>query len=348
MAIPAYYVRKLDIARGTVDLRHGAGGLATSQLIEEVFARHFTNTWLDVGHDGALLPPMKHPVAVSCDAHVVTPLFFPGGDIGRLAIAGTVNDVAVCGAKPLYIAATFILEEGFPLKDLEKIVSSMAETAKEAGVAIVTGDTKVVEKGHGDGIYISTTGIGEALVDYPITGREARAGDVVLISGTLGDHGTTILGKREAMSFASSIESDTAPLGVMVEKILSATKRVHVLRDATRGGLAATLNEIAHQSEVGIELTEEKIPVREEVRSVCEFLGLDPLFVANEGKLIVIVPKEDAEAALKTMREAPYGENAAIIGTVTDENKGVVEMTTPFGGKRLIDWLDGEQLPRIC
>jgi len=348
MSIPVHYVRKLDIKNGTVDLRHGAGGLATSQLIEEIFARHFTNSWLDVGHDGALLPPMKRPVAVSCDAHVVSPLFFPGGDIGRLAVAGTVNDVAVCGAKPLYIAATFILEEGFPLADLERIVGSMAETAKEAGVAIVTGDTKVVEKGHGDGIYISTTGIGEALVDYPITGREAKPGDAVLISGSLGDHGTAILGKREAMSFASGIESDTAPLNVMVEKLLASLNVVHVLRDATRGGLAATLNEIAHQSEVGIELTEEAIPVKHDVRSVCEFLGLDPLFVANEGKLIVIVPESEAQRALEALKAAPYGKDAAIIGRVTKENPGVVEMTTPFGGKRLIDWLDGEQLPRIC
>ncbi len=348
MSIPVHYVRKLDIKNGTVDLRHGAGGLATSQLIEEVFARHFTNSWLDVGHDGALLPPMKRPVAVSCDAHVVSPLFFPGGDIGCLAVAGTVNDVAVCGAKPLYIAATFILEEGFPLADLERIVASMAETAKEAGVAIVTGDTKVVEKGHGDGIYISTTGIGEALVDYPITGREAKPGDAVLISGTLGDHGTAILGKREAMSFASGIESDTAPLNAMVEKLLASASVVHVLRDATRGGLAATLNEIAHQSEVGIELTEEAIPVKHDVRSVCEFLGLDPLFVANEGKLIVIVPESESEKALETLKTAPYGKDAAIIGRVTKDNPGIVEMTTPFGGKRLIDWLDGEQLPRIC
>lgn len=348
MTIPAHYVRKLNLKTDCVNLTHGAGGLATVQLIEEIFARRFTNKWLDEGHDGALLPPLKHPVAVSCDAHVVSPLFFPGGDIGRLAIAGTVNDVAVCGAKPLYIAATFILEEGFPLADLDRIVASMAETAEEAGVAIVTGDTKVVEKGHGDGIYISTTGIGEALVNYSISGKKAAPGDAVLISGTLGDHGTAVLGKREGMSFDSAVQSDTAPLNAMIESLLQSLSSIHVLRDPTRGGLAATLNEIAHQSEVGIELIESQIPVRPEVSAVCEFLGLDPLFVANEGKLIVIVPEQEAESALRIMRQSPHGQDAARIGTITTTNPGTVEMITPFGGRRLVDWLNGEQLPRIC
>ena len=300
MTIPAHYVRKLNLKNDTINLTHGAGGLATAQLIEEVFAKHLTNTWLDEGHDGALLPPITHPVAVSCDAHVVTPLFFPGGDIGRLAVAGTVNDVAVCGAKPLYIAATFILEEGLSLSVLDRIVQSMAETAREAGVAVVTGDTKVVEQGHGDGIYISTTGIGEALI----------------ISGSMGDHGTTILGQREALSFAGSVQSDTAPLNAMIQALLKDVRPVHVLRDPTRGGLAATLNEIAHQSEVGIDLIQEAIPVKPEVDAVCEFLGLDPLFVANEGKLIVIVPESEADRALAAMRASPYGKDAARIGCV--------------------------------
>ena len=348
MTIPAHYVRKLNVKTDSINLTHGAGGLATAQLIEEIFAKHFTNAWLNEGHDGALLPPVSRPVAVSCDAHVVTPLFFPGGDIGRLAVAGTVNDVAVCGAKPLYLAATFILEEGLPLSVLDRIVQSMAQTAREAGVTIVTGDTKVVEKGHGDGIYISTTGIGEALVDYPITGRMAKPGDAVLISGTMGDHGTTILGQREALSFAGSVQSDTAPLNAMVQTLIDRVRTVHVLRDPTRGGLAATLNEIAHQSEVGIELTQSAIPVKPEVDAVCEFLGLDPLFVANEGKLIVIVPENEARNALLAMQSSPYGQEAARIGTVTAENPGTVQMTTPYGGKRLIDWLNGEQLPRIC
>lgn len=348
MTIPAHYVRKLNLKNDTINLTHGAGGMATAQLIEEIFAKHLTNAWLDEGHDGALLPPITHPVAVSCDAHVVTPLFFPGGDIGRLAVAGTVNDVAVCGAKPLYIAATFILEEGLSLSVLDRIVQSMAETAREAGVAVVTGDTKVVEKGHGDGIYISTTGIGEALVDYPITGRMARPGDAVLISGSMGDHGTTILGQREALSFAASVQSDTAPLNAMVQALLNDVRPVHVLRDPTRGGLAATLNEIAHQSEVGIDLIQEAIPVKPEVDAVCEFLGLDPLFVANEGKLIAIVPESEVDRALVTLRASPYGKDAARIGRITAENPGLVQMTTPYGGKRLIDWLNGEQLPRIC
>lgn len=342
------YVKKLDLKAGRVEMSHGAGGLATAQLIDEVFARAFTNEWLNVGHDGAMLPALHRPIAVSCDAHVVSPLFFPGGDIGRLAVCGTVNDVAVCGAKPLYIAATFILEEGFPLKDLVEIVNSMAEAAREAGVAIVTGDTKVVEKGHGDGIYITTTGIGEKIAEDEISGRQARPGDAVLISGSMGDHGTAILSQRENMTFLTDIKSDTAPLNGLIENVLKAVPGVHVLRDPTRGGLAATLNEIAHQSGVGIVLDEKAIPVKNEVAAACEFLGLDPLFVANEGKVIVICPKEDAPKALAAMKASPYGKEAAIIGDIVNDNPGSVEMVTLLGGRRSVDWLNGEQLPRIC
>ncbi len=295
-------VGRLNLKTGTVDMTHGAGGLASVQLIEAVFAKHFTNEWLNVGHDGALLPPISKPVAVSCDAHVVSPLFFPGGDIGRLAIAGTVNDVSMCGAKPLYITASFILEEGFSLAQLDQIVDSMAKTAQEAGVAIVTGDTKVVEKGLADGVYVVTSGIGEALVDHPIDGRQACAGDAVLISGSMGDHGMAILSCRENMTFETTIESDAAPLNQMVEAVLAAAPNTHVLRDPTRGGLAATLNEIANQSRVGIVLEESAIVVKPEVAAACEFLGLDPLFVANEGKMIVICPKEEAPAALAAMK----------------------------------------------
>ena len=222
------YVRRLDLRHGRIEMTHGAGGLASAQLIEEIFSRHFTNQWLDEGHDGAVLPSLEKPIAVSCDAHVISPLFFPGGDIGRLAICGTVNDVAMCGAKPLYIAASFILEEGFELSKLDQIVQSMANAAKEANVAIVTGDTKVVEKGHGDGIYISTTGIGEKLTDFPISGRNAQPGDVVIISGSMGDHGTAILSKRENMSFLTEIESDTAPLNGLIKSVLNVTPDVHV------------------------------------------------------------------------------------------------------------------------
>lgn len=348
MAVKSGYRRALDIRRGVVDMTHGSGGRATADLIRELFAKHFSNDYLNEGHDGAVMPPLTNPVAVSCDAHVVKPLFFPGGDIGSLAVCGTVNDVAVCGARPLYIAATFILEEGFPLADLDRIVASMAEAAREAGVLVVTGDTKVVEKGHGDGIYITTTGIGEKLTDRSISGRAARPGDRILISGTMGDHGTAILSQRENMSFGTTIESDSAPLNRMVEAILKAAPNTHVLRDPTRGGLATTLNEIAVQSSVGMVLDESKIPVRPEVAAACEFLGLDPLYVANEGKLIAIVPENEVDAALAAMRSDLHGANAAEIGVVTEENAGRVEMTTLMGGRRNVDWLEGEQLPRIC
>lgn len=348
MAVKSGYRRALDIRRGVVDMTHGSGGRATADLIRELFAKHFSNDYLNEGHDGAVMPPLTNPVAVSCDAHVVKPLFFPGGDIGSLAVCGTVNDVAVCGARPLYIAATFILEEGFPLADLDRIVASMAEAAREAGVLVVTGDTKVVEKGHGDGIYITTTGIGEKLTDRSISGRAARPGDRILISGTMGDHGTAILSQRENMSFGTTIESDSAPLNRMVEAILKAAPNTHVLRDPTRGGLATTLNEIAVQSSVGMVLDESKIPVRPEVAAACEFLGLDPLYVANEGKLIAIVPENEVDAVLAAMRSDPHGANAAEIGVVTEENAGRVEMTTLMGGRRNVDWLEGEQLPRIC
>ncbi len=344
------YIRPLDVKAGTIDMTHGSGGRASAQLIGELFAKHFTNEWLDEGHDGAILPAITKPVCVSCDAHVVKPLFFPGSDIGRLAVAGTVNDVAVCGAKPLYIAATFILEEGFALAELEKIIISMAETCREAGVAIVTGDTKVVERGSGDGLYISTTGIGEALVDTPTTGRAAKPGDAIIVSGTMGDHGMAILSHREGMTFGSPIESDAAPLAAMIADILKAAP-VHVLRDPTRGGLATTLNEIAQQSGVGILLSEGQIPVRPEVEAACEFLGLDPLYVANEGKILTICPQESVDAVLAAMRANPYGKNAQVVGRVVDDGSvsaGFVEMETLMGGRRMVDWLTGEQLPRIC
>lgn len=343
-----FYMRPLDMKNGAVDLTHGAGGRATAQLIHDVFGRHFTNAWLDEGHDGALLPPMTRPVAVSCDGHVVRPLFFPGGDIGRLSVAGTVNDVAMCGARPLYLTASFILEEGFPLKDLDAVVASMAKTCEEAGVAIVTGDTKVVEKGHGDGVYIATTGIGERLTDHLVSGKAARPGDVVLVSGSIGDHGMTVMSLREGMTFGTTLVSDCAPLGRMVEAIVAAAPNVHVLRDPTRGGLGTTLNEIAAESEVGILLHEAAIPVKDEVRAACEFLGLDPLFSACEGRLICIVPADEADAALAAMKADPHGAGAAKVGEVRSEGPGFVEMETLMGGRRMVDWLTGEQLPRIC
>lgn len=339
----------LNIEKGTVELSHGAGGRASAQLIEEVFAKHFTNEWLDEGHDGALLPAIRRPVAVSCDAHVVSPLFFPGGDIGKLAVCGTVNDVAMCGAHPLYLTASFIIEEGFALADLERIVKSMAQAAKEAGVAIVTGDTKVVERGKADGVFICTSGIGEQFENTEtVSGKRAQPGDVVLVSGAIGDHGTAILSRREGLTFLTDLESDCAPLNKMVEAIMKASSHVHVLRDPTRGGLAATLNEIATQSKVGIELNESAIVVHEAVNAACEFLGLDPLYVANEGKLIAICPEEEAQAVLEAMRTDPRGKEAVIVGRVTEDNAGYVEMVTTVGGRRAVDWLNAEQLPRIC
>ena len=348
MKIAPSYASSLDLERGSVDMTHGAGGLATEQLIREVFAKHFRNDWLEQGHDGALLPPLKGNPVFSSDGHVVKPLFFPGGDIGRLAVAGTVNDVAVCGAKPLYLSASFILEEGLPLSTLDRIVASMAATAREAGVAIVTGDTKVVEKGHGDGLYVATSGIGEKIVDYVIDGRSARPGDAVLVTGTIGDHGTAILSERESLGFETEVVSDAAPLNKMIETLLAAVPVVHVLRDPTRGGLATTLNEIAAQSKVGIEIEEDAVPIHPAVTSACEFLGLDPLYIANEGKLIVIVEESAADQALEIIRAQKYGENAAVIGRVTAEQPGIVSMKTAIGGSRLVDWLNSDPLPRIC
>ena len=274
MPVKPGYVRKPDFRRGAVEMIHGSGGRATADLIHALFAEHFRNEWLDQGNDGAVMTPITRPVAVSCDAHVVKPLFFPGGDIGRLAICGTVNDVAMCGAKPLYIAASFILEEGFPFADLERIVASMAEAAKEAGVAIVTGDTKVVERGKGDGVYISTAGVGEKLVQENISGKAAKPGDKILVSGYMGEHGMTIMSMRENMSFGTNLKSDCAPLASMVEAVLKAAPTAHVLRDPTRGGLATTLNEIATESAVGMDLIESAIPVSDEVRSCTPTLML--------------------------------------------------------------------------
>lgn len=342
------FSRRVDLAHGVVDMTYGSGGRATADLISQLFAKYFHNEWLDQGHDGAVMPTPHHPIVASCDGHVVQPLFFPGGDIGRLAVCGTVNDVAMCGARPLYLTSSFILEEGLPLHDLERVVQSMAQACAEAGVAIVTGDTKVVEKGHGDGIFIATSGIGEKLTDTVITGKMAKPGDKVLISGTMGDHGMTIMSLRENMTFGTNLKSDTAPLNKMVEKVLAAAPNTHVLRDPTRGGLATTLNEIASESNVGILLHEEAIPVKEEVTGACEFLGLDPLYVANEGKMIVICPPAEADAALKAMQADPLGHDAAIVGEVTATDKGFVEMQTLMGGRRMVDWLNGEQLPRIC
>jgi hydrogenase expression/formation protein HypE len=345
------YVRPLDFRHGRVDMNHGAGGRASAQLISELFVRAFDNPALRQGNDGALLDmPPGHRLVLATDAHVISPLFFPGGDIGCLAVHGTINDVAMMGAVPLYLTASFILEEGFALADLKRIVDSMAAAAREAGVPIVTGDTKVVEQGKGDGVFISTTGAGAAPAGREIGGAMARPGDVLLLSGSIGDHGVAVLSQRESLEFETAIESDTAALHHLVARLLAAAPEgaVRCLRDPTRGGLATTLNEIARQSGVGLLLDEAAIPVKPQVEAACELLGLDPLTIANEGKLVAVVAPEWAEHLLITMRADPLGRDAARIGQVQADAHGFVQMATRFGGRRVVDWLTGEPLPRIC
>jgi len=347
------YVRPLDLKHGRVDMTHGSGGRAMVQLISELFVRHLGNDYLGQGNDGAVLPaptldgkPAR--LVMSIDCHVVSPLFFPGGDIGCLSVHGTVNDVAVMGATPLYLAAGFILEEGFALADLARIVESMAHAARDAGVPVVTGDTKVVERGKGDGIFITTTGVGVLPDGLELGGNRARPGDMVIVSGSIGDHGVAIMSKRENLSFDAPIVSDTAALNGLIAAMLATQADIRCLRDPTRGGLAATLNEIAGQSGVGMMLQERAIPVQPVVAAACELLGLDPLNVANEGKLIAICASADAPRLLAVMRAHPLGADAAVIGTVIADGHHFVQLTTAFGGRRIVDWLAGDQLPRIC
>jgi hydrogenase expression/formation protein HypE len=342
------YIRPVDFKHGRVDMTHGSGGRAMAQLIEELFLAAFDNEWLRAANDNACFAVQSGRMVMATDSHVVSPLFFPGGDIGCLSVHGTINDVAMSGARPLYLSASFILEEGFPLADLKRIVDSMARAAREAGVPIVTGDTKVVESGKGDGVFITTTGVGVVPEGVNISGDRARPGDAILVSGTLGDHGVAIMAQRESLGFETSIRSDTAALHGLVAAMVAAVPDIHALRDPTRGGLATTLNEIARQSGVGMMLRETAIPVREEVEAACEFLGLDPLYVANEGKLICLCAAEHADELLAVMRAHPLGAEAAIIGAVHEDPQHFVQMETGFGGKRIVDWLTGEQLPRIC
>ena len=338
----------LDWHHGRVEMSHGSGGRAMAQLIEELFTKALGNEYLAQGNDGALLPVVAGRLVMSTDSHVVSPLFFPGGDIGSLSVHGTVNDVAVMGARPLYLAASFILEEGVPLADLRRIVEAMARAAVGAGVSIVTGDTKVVEKGKGDGVFITTTGVGVMPNGIVLSGNLARPGDKVLLSGTIGDHGMAILSQREGLSFDASIVSDSAPLNGLVEAMLDSGAQLRALRDPTRGGLATTLNELARQSDVGMRLDEAAIPVRPVVAAACEFLGLDPCYIANEGKLVAICAPVDALRLLEAMRRHPFGRDAAIIGEVVADRHNFVQMTTRLGGQRILDWLTGESLPRIC
>lgn len=352
MSAPAKkgYIRPLDLRHGRVDMSHGAGGRASAQLIEELFQAALANEWLAQGNDGAAFAiPQGARMVMATDAHVVSPLFFPGGDLGALAVHGTINDVAMCGARPLYLSASFILEEGFPLAELKRVVDAMAAAAREAGVPVITGDTKVVEQGKGDGVFISTTGIGVVPAGVDVSGSNARPGDVILLSGTIGDHGVAVLSQRESLEFETTIESDSAALhGLVADMLAAAPGGVRVLRDPTRGGLATTLNEIARQSGMGMLLEEAAIPVKPQVDAACELLGLDPLYVANEGKLVAICAPEAAEAVLAAMRAHPHGTAAARIGSVTEDPHRFVQMATRFGGRRVVDWLSGEQLPRIC
>jgi hydrogenase expression/formation protein HypE len=342
------FTLRLDIQRGAVDLTHGSGGRAMAQLIEELFRRHLDNELLRQGNDQALFLPPPGRLVISTDGHVVSPMFFPGGDIGCLSVNGTINDVAMAGARPLYLAAGFILEEGLPLADLARVVEGMAGAANAAGVPIVAGDTKVVERGKADGVFITTTGIGVVPEGVDISGDLARPGDLVLVNGTMGDHGVAVMSKRENLGFDTAIESDTAALHGLVAAMVEAVPGLHCLRDPTRGGLATTLNELAQQSGVGMQIREDAIPVRPGVSAACELLGLDPLYVANEGKLVAICPAADAQPLLETMRRHPLGARAAIIGEVVEDPHQFVQMETSFGGQRIVDWLAGEQLPRIC
>jgi len=339
---------KLDIKHGIIEMGHGSGGRASATLIEELFVRHFDNSLLNQGNDQASFNIAAGRMVISTDAHVITPLFFPGGDIGSLSVHGTINDVAMSGAVPLYLAASFIIEEGFPLADLEAIVISMARASKATGVPVVTGDTKVVERGKGDGVFITTTGIGIVPAGVDISGDRAKAGDVIIASGSIGDHGIAILSSREGLEFGTTMQSDSAALHTLVAAMVAEAPGIRCLRDPTRGGLATTLNELARQSKVGMRIDEAAIPVKAEVKGACELLGLDPLYIANEGKLVCIAAAEDAGRLLAVMQKHPLAQNAAIIGTVCEDAQHMVVMQTTFGGLRVVDWLAGEQLPRIC
>jgi hydrogenase expression/formation protein HypE len=329
-------------------LAHGSGGTMMRELIEDVFVSRFGDEALLRMDDAASLTLPPGRIAMSTDTYVVTPLFFPGGDIGRLAVAGTVNDVATAGATPLFLSVGFVLEEGLLVADLRRILDSMADVAEEAGVRIVTGDTKVVERGHGDGVYINTAGIGVLRDGVDLSGSYCRPGDVVLVSGTLGDHGIAVVSTREGLSFGTDVVSDAAPLNHLVAAVLEAAPGVRCFRDPTRGGLASCLNELASASGVSITVVEDSVPVHEQVRGASEMLGYDVYQVANEGKMVAVVPPEQADAALAAMLGSKYGEDAAVIGTVAEGPAGRVYVATTFGARRIMDMLVGEQLPRIC
>ena len=337
-------------------LAHGSGGRLSHDLIRDLFLPHFSAPALAKLDDSAVVGPIAAALtagdsgrlAFTTDSYVVKPLFFKGGDIGRLAVCGTVNDLAMVGAEPLYLSAGFVIEEGLELAVLRRVIASMKESAQEAGVEIVAGDTKVVERGAADELFINTAGLGAVAPGLDISASNARAGDVVILSGAIGDHGIAVLSQREGLAFQTDLASDVAPLNHLVAAMLKTSPHIHVLRDPTRGGLATSLNEIASQSQIGIRIEESQIPVHDGVRAACEMLGYDPLHVANEGKLVAIVPPEDAETVLLAMRSVPQGREAAIIGEVIAEPRGRVLLRTGIGGTRIVDMLAGEMLPRIC
>jgi len=354
------FAPRLDLLRGRVDLNHGAGGRSTAQLIAQLFEPALRNPLLNTAEDAAVLPGLaahgpasaaaaSARLVVACDAHVVSPILFPGGDLGSLAVHGTLNDLAMMGARPLYLSAAFILEEGFPLGDLHRLARSMGDAARAAGVAIVTGDTKVVERNKADGVFITTTGIGILDAELSLASSAARPGDRIIVSGSIGDHGIAVISRRESFAFDTSIVSDSADLTPLVRCVLEAgSTGVRVLRDPTRGGLATALNEIAHSSQVSLQIREEALVVKPQVHAACELLGLDPLYIANEGKVVLICNPAVAEAVLHAMRQHPLGADSAAIGEVCAGEPGSVVMKTRLGGWRLVDWLSGDPLPRIC
>lgn len=329
-------------------LGHGSGGRLTQCLISDVFYPAFHNPILDQGHDGGIFSIDKGRLAMTTDSFVVDPIFFPGGNIGDLAINGTVNDLACCGAKPLYLTVGFILEEGLPVADLKNIVDSMQKAAKKAGVSIITGDTKVVERGKCDKIFINTCGVGVVTEGIDISPQKAREGDVIICSAPIGVHGITVLSTRESLGFDSNLQSDTASLNSMLQELCTQIQDIHVLRDPTRGGLSSTLNEIAQTANVDIEIDENLLPIPDAVRAASEILGLDPLYIANEGVVIVILPAQNADKALNIMHQFDEGKRAIVIGEIVASGRASVKMRTPYGGRRIITMLNGDQLPRIC
>ncbi|OZG72918.1 hydrogenase expression/formation protein HypE [Hahella sp. CCB-MM4] len=339
---------KQDLQHGVIEMAHGSGGRAMAELIDQLFLKHFDNQWLRQKQDHAVFQVPAGRLAMSTDSHVVSPLFFPGGDIGALSVHGTINDVAMSGARPLYLSAGFVIEEGFPLADLERVVRSMARASREAGVPVVTGDTKVVEKGNADGLYINTTGIGMVPDGIDMEPRNIQPGDRILINGSIGDHGIAILSQRENLTFDTDLQSDSQPLHTLVSAMLKSVPGIRCMRDPTRGGVAATLNELAQQTGLGMVLEESSLVISPAVQAVSELLGLDPLYIANEGKLLAFCPSGEVDKLLAAMRSHPMGQNASIIGEVQAENAGMVSLNTCFGGQRLVDWRYSDPLPRIC